>query len=236
MESGILDTLLRFFFPDHCICCGKTVDIHQLYCTACEKDLPRIGPPLCLSCGMNKKDCTCAKHKNYFSQCIAPFYYENGIQDGIRRLKFQEKTYAAEGFGIEMAALVQQIYGKNAFDLIACVPLTNKRKKERGYNQSELLALETAKQLHIPFKPLLLTKLYDNHPQHNLSAPERAGNVAGVYDCNQPNQTADKKILLVDDIKTTGATLNECAKMLLLSGAQEVTCICCAIVRKQNTK
>ncbi len=234
MEIGFLDTFLRFFFPDRCICCGKTIEMHHLYCPACEKNLPRIHPPLCLSCGMNQKDCTCTKHKNYFSQCIAPFYYENGIQNGIRRMKFQQKTYAAEGFGIEMAALAKQIYGNNAFDFIACIPLTKKGKRERGYNQSELIAKEIAKQLCIPFYPTILVKLFDNRPQHKLPAAERTGNVAGVFECTEPELVADKKILLIDDIKTTGATLNECAKMLLLNGAQEVTCLCSAIVREHK--
>lgn len=235
MKTGFWDTFLRLIFPDRCICCGKTVEMHHIYCPACEGALPRIAPPLCLACGMNKKDCTCAKHKNYFSGCVAPFYYEGGIRNGIRRLKFRQKTYIAEGLAAEMAATAKAIYGEHAFDLIACVPLTQARKKQRGYNQSELLAAKAAGQLGIPFRPDILSKLFDNQPQHKLPASERTGNVAGVFHCPLPAEVADKKILLIDDIKTTGATLNECAKMLLLSGAEEVTCLCGAIVRRHKT-
>ena len=133
-----------------------------------------------------------------------------------------------------MAALAKQIYGNNAFDFIACIPLTKKGKRERGYNQSELIAKEIAKQLCLPFYSTILVKLFDNRPQHKLPAAERTGNVAGVFECTEPELAEGKKILLIDDIKTTGATLNECAKILLLNGAQEVACLCSAIVREHK--
>lgn len=234
MKADLTQDILRFFFPDRCICCGRVVSFKEKYCNECLGSLPRIKPPLCLYCGASAEDCTCKRKKSYYSRCIAPFYYDGGIRDGLQALKFHGKIARADGFAEEMAAFARKVYGGNQFDLAVCVPMTRGQIKNRGYNQSALLAKRAAELLNIPFAPNALSKVFDNHPQHSLPSGERSGNVAGVFDCRDEAAVTGKHILLIDDIKTTGATLNECAKMLIIAGAESVSCLCCAVVRREK--
>lgn len=236
MKRDSWETLLRLFFPDRCICCGKVVAFGEKYCPSCFAALPRIPLPVCLYCGMALEDCACNRKRAYYQQCTAPFYYEGGIRSGLQALKFHGKSSFANGLAEEMAEWACKIYGRHTFDLAACVPMTPKRVKQRGYNQSILLAQKTAELLHLPFSPHILRKIFDNRPQHSLPAEERTGNVAGVFDCTDASAVKGKHVLLIDDIKTTGATLNECAKMLRIAGAQSVSCLCCAVVYQKRKK
>lgn len=108
------------------------------------------------------------------------------------------------------------------------------REKERGYNQSALLARELSALLGVPADCHALCKSIDTPAQHALKGAERRGNVFGVFEVPAPESVEGKTILLCDDIKTTGATLDECAKTLKLAGAKEVYCVCIAVTRKQD--
>ncbi|HOJ35800.1 MAG TPA: phosphoribosyltransferase family protein, partial [Clostridiales bacterium] len=119
-------------------------------------------------------------------------------------------------------------YSEIAFDCVCFVPESEDVLKERGYNQSRLLAESVSRHLNVPCGELL-KKLYTTKPQRTLSAAERQGNVLGVFETNPEEITAGKKILLIDDIKTTGATLDECAKSLLIAGADRVFCAVAAV-------
>jgi len=118
------------------------------------------------------------------------------------------------------------------FDLIACIPITKKQHKKRGYNQSWLLAAELGTLLGLPASQHLLLKPADIKPQHSLNAKERQANVLDAFCVQSDADVAGKTILLCDDIKTTGATLNEGAKTLLAAGAAEVYAVCAAAVRQ----
>ena len=134
-----------------------------------------------------------------------------------------------------MAASIRANLPGVAFDQITCVPMRTAKEKERGYNQSALLAQELSKLLEIPVHCHLLRKCADTPAQHELKGAERRGNVFGVFEVAKPELTQGKTILLCDDVKTTGATLDECAKMLKLAGAQEVYCACIAVTRKNKS-
>lgn len=231
MNSELKKTLAHIFFPTRCTCCGKIIYDGWRYCTKCANALPRILPPLCTKCGADELTCSCKGKKMYYTSCAAPFYYVSVVRDGIKRFKFSGKSVAAEGFGKEMADIVTERHGHKAFNVITYVPMTEKAVKERGYNQSKLLAEVVADDLMIQCRELLV-KNTENKPQHTLKAVNRSGNVLGVFDCPNPEAVKDKTILLVDDIKTTGATLNECAKILMMAGAKRVDCVCCAIVNR----
>lgn len=234
MKKKAAEDILRFFFPDRCLCCGKVVGFKEKYCPDCREKLPRIKPPLCLYCGASLKDCRCDRKRSHYNRCVAPFYYDAGIREGLKSMKFYGKSARADGFAEEMTAFAREVYGDNQFDLAVCVPMTRRQVKQRGYNQSALLAEKIAELLNIPFSKRGLIKIFDNSPQHSLPSGKRGGNVAGVFECGDESAVNNKHILLIDDIKTTGATLNECAKMLLLAGAKSVSCLCCAVVRKDT--
>ena len=123
--------------------------------------------------------------------------------------------------GEEMALSVKETFSDVSFDVITCVPLSKRRKNDRGYNQAELLARSVSKNLGIPYSELL-RKVVNNKVQHKENARERKINVYGVYDLIDGVDVNGKTVLLVDDVKTTGSTLNECAKMLKMHGAEKV--------------
>ena len=166
-----------------------------------------------------------------FDGVTAPFYYEDGIETGILRLKLGGKPFLANHFAKDMAEFVCKDFKSVRFDYITFVPLTPFQKQNRAYNQSEVLANELGKRLNLPVKTVL-EKLFENDTQHRASQNRRIGNVLGVYDVVENADVKDKIILLVDDIKTTGATLNECAKILKIRGAHKVYGVTVAMTGK----
>lgn len=232
-----IEILLRILYPDRCACCGAVIQFGRLLCEYCADGLPIIKEPLCFLCGAGKDACRCKNEKNGYDAIIAPFYYSGAISKTIKDFKFNSKKYIYRFLAFEMSECVKREYAGESFDFICCVPMTNKKCRERGYNQSRVLAREIGKSLCVEYCDLLI-KLYDVPQQHGLKADERKGNVIGVFDVNEKINISGRKILLCDDIKTTGATLGECAKMLKLAGAESVKCVAAAITpfKKEQNK
>ena len=134
-----------------------------------------------------------------------------------------------------MKLCFEEHYSKISFDCVTDVPLHRKSLRKRGFNQSQLLAKDLALKLNLEYKSIL-KKVVDNNIQHKESAKNRKMNVYGAYDLKKGVNVDGKTILLVDDIKTTGATLNECAKMLLLGGAEEVYAITYSVTKSKKEK
>ena len=205
-----------------------------------------IYPPVCGFCGKISKNRLCKKceirYKNqsackietykdtssYFDEHIYLFQYDGEIRDIIIKYKFEEKSYIYESF-VKFLESNEKICNQIAkYDIITPVPISQKRYKERGYNQSDLLAKNIAKSINkmnfenaILYKKIL-EKIKDNKPQSTLNQEERANNVIGVYSLKLEENFIGKKILLVDDIFTTGNTVNECSKKKKKSGAESV--------------
>ena len=154
------------------------------------------------------------------------FQYDGEIRDAILNFKFNEQAYLYRTFIRFMATEMKDKFSlseKNIekictqikkYDIIMPIPISKKRKKQRGYNQSALIARNLAKTLNIEYKENVLVKIKDNKPQSELGQNERSDNVKGVYDLKNKKQIYHKQILIVDDIFTTGSTANECAKVL----------------------
>lgn len=229
----IKETLFWITLTNKCRYCGALLECGEKLCKDCENNLPRIEDPRCQYCGAGKKRCQCEKHRMRFDGITAPFYYEEGVLKGLQRLKFGEKSFMAEVFVEDMQRAVKKDFGEIKFDFITFVPFSSFQERNRQYNQSELLAEALGKKLSIPVEKVMV-KLFDTGVQHKMSQYRRKGNVLGVYDV-EPNIDVDgKTILLVDDIKTTGATFNECAKMLKIRGAEKVYCISVAMTGKKE--
>lgn len=225
------DFLLWALFTEKCKYCGELVEYGNKLCKDCEEKLPRIEETRCRFCGAGKQRCQCDKHQMRFDEITAPFYYEGGIITGLHNFKFGEKSFMAEVFAEDMANSIKKDFSKITFDFIAFVPFSKLQKQQRSYNQSELLAEELGKRLGIPVENILI-KLFDTGVQHKTTQHRRKGNVFGVFDVNEKVNIIGKTILLVDDIKTTGATFNECAKMLKIRGAERVCCVSVAMTGK----
>lgn len=226
--------LLKAFIPDRCRICGTVVELDTNLCNDCH-NLPSILSPVCESCGANVDDCSCKKSKNEYKQIIAPYYYKDSIVKGIHNFKENDMPFLAKEYAHDMADCFNQYYSDIKFDFITFVPARTFKKRVRGFNQSELLANELSLLLNIPVKDVL-KKISYSGTQHHKTAKERKADVFATIDINDKykSQLADKTVLLVDDVKTTGATLNECAKMLKIYDSKAVYALTFAITNRDK--
>ena len=222
----------RFLFTQRCRYCGRVIDIRKDSCQACEESVKEIIGAICYKCGKEKKKCDCHGQALFYEKICAPYYYEGAIKSLIWRYKFRGKTDIADFLAEQMAKCVVTRYEGYEFDLITFIPSTKKDVKARGYNQAEILARKLAEIIDVPCEELLV-KNFETTPQHTLSEMKRTGNLLGAFDIVENVDIRYKRILLCDDVKTTGATLNECAKALMVGGAVEVFCITAAITEKE---
>jgi len=222
MIKEALKELSYAVYPKRCELCGEVVAFDEKLCENC-LNLELISGELCKKCGNPKAECSCSKHEKTpeFKAFIAPYYYEESVATAANRFKdfgFPELAYE---MGEAMAKQIEIYYKDICFDLITYVPLTKEKLKTRGYNQSELLAKEIEKRLNIPCEELIL-KIKATPQQKKSSAKQRRTNLRGSFDLKTGIRVEDKTILLIDDIKTTGSTLNECAYVLNAYGARAV--------------
>lgn len=213
-EPALRDRLLALLFPERCLFCGKAVDAGRCFCDACEKKAPQS--PL-----VRRLEAEIPGGAGF--PCRSPLSYRGEVVQAMRRFKFRGKKSLAKPFARLMA---QAAVFPEQPELVTFVPLSKKHRRERGYNQSEALAGELGKLLGLPVKPVL-EKGKENKTQHLLSARERRQNVRNVYRVSS-SEVQGKRVLLVDDIVTTGATLRECAGQLYRAGAERVFALCAA--------
>ena len=202
------DRILDFFFPPRCAFCGAILEESgDGVCSACRKALPRAAE--------TERKC------DFVRAYTAPFYYEEPVRQGMLAYKFRNAPSRGKVFGRMIGEdLLRR--GIDGFDLISWVPLSAKRHRRRGYAQARLLAEAAAEALGTTAVPLL-RKARDVSPQSRLRTPEeRRANISGCYVVRSADAVRGKKILIIDDIITTGSTLSECARMLLTAGAVSV--------------
>lgn len=213
----ILDALLDLLFPPRCPFCRKIGK--RGVCAACEAKLPYTEKPL--------------REGAPFGKCATPLYYEDAVREAMLRYKFEGVSSMARDFAPLIARCVsEELAGE--FDVVTWVPVSEKRLRSRGYDQAYLLAHETARLWDA--KPVrLLKKCADNPAQSSLSdASARRANVLGMYDAVDGADIAGARILLIDDILTTGSTLGECVRVLRDAGAASVVCAVLAMTRGEK--
>ena len=214
--------LLDLFFPPKCPFCGKVLD-HAGICPACEKELPWT------------EEGAGVRELSGGVRCAAPLWYEGKVREGLLRFKFQGARAAAGPLGELVARCAAERFS-GAFDVVTWVPVSRRRLRSRGYDQARLLA-ESACRLWEVRPEQLLQKITDNPAQSGLTEEAaRRANVLGVYEAAEPERIQGCRILLVDDICTTGATLAECARTLRDAGAADVMCVCAALARRPEKK
>ena len=205
---------MSLLFPDKCILCGRVLE--------------RGETDLCRTCRVEAPECPVRKQKRSFlDSWVAIWYYKGYIRSSILRYKFHRARHYAHGYGRLLAMKLRREYPEG-FDLLTWVPISPFRKFVRGYDQVELLAKAVGRELDMaPVRSL--RKIRHNRPQAGISgAAERRANVLGVYRAVDAGLVRDKRILLLDDVITTGATAGECARVLLTAGAREVHLGCIA--------
>ncbi len=231
--NALLTRLAYAFFPRRCLYCDRVIRPDQTSCDECRDSIPRMDGVCCPHCGRSKAVCRCRRRKRAYDRLVTAMRYERGAKAAILALKHSRDADRIHTMGQEMVSALRAKSDAAPFDVVTFIPMCKKDEHKRGYNQSRLLAAEVASLLELPMEAML-NKCFDTHSQKGLPWHERSGNVLGAFDVIA--SVRGKKILLVDDLATTGCTLNECAKMLKIYGAESVTALTFAATIPEDTK
>jgi ComF family protein len=226
--SGIADLI----FPPRCLTCGVLLEMHGPlpFCLPCTEALSFIDSPLCLTCGAPFAGVETGDH--LCGECLAtdrPYAiarsvgrYQGTLLKAIHLFKYRGRTGIGKALGRVMADFACGIWDMKVFSLIMPVPLHRKRLKERGFNQAVILAREIADRFSLPLDFMTLRRNVYTEPQVALGREERKKNVSGAFGVTKPGKVSGRRILLVDDVFTTGSTLTECAAALMQAHAEAV--------------
>ena len=213
--------VVGFLFPKWCVGCGKE---GELICYSCRYLLPRIMPPLCPRCGKPQPSgilCpSCVGWQAKIEGIRSPFRFDGVMRQAIHQLKYRNLRALAA----PLAKLLNDYLNTNPVprEVLVPVPLHQKRLRERGYNQSNLLAQELGKLINLPVVDDCLMRQRHAPPQaRTLTLDERRSNVADAFTCRD-HRLRHKQVLLIDDVSTSGATLDACAMALKAAGATSV--------------
>lgn len=217
--------IAEFFYPTHCLVCRQTGNVVH---PACEGALPYVVEPFCHTCGEPLQGRRCEGSLCRLPQTFraldgvrSVFWHRGGGQEAVLRLKYRGVRTLSEWAGREVAGTLERSGLSGYFDLLLPVPLHPRRERKRGYNQAALVARSLARLSGLPYQTGWLTR--DRYTQSQLDVPgrQRFYNVRNAFGWRGLEIT-DLKILLFDDVCTSGSTLNECARVLKTNGASEV--------------
>ena len=209
MIKTLCNLILDLLYPPKCVLCTKLLSRNETdLCGECRADTDRVLYPI-------------VKGKS-FECCHSVFYYKKNVASAVKRLKFSGKQHYGQVFGKLLAMRLLEA-GVTA-DVITWVPVSAKRKRERGYDQGEEIAVALGNELGIPVMGLL-QKVRHTSAQAMISNHDvRKNNVMNAYTVTEPDKVKGKRILLIDDVITSGATLTECSKTLKKAGAKSIVC------------
>ncbi len=232
---NILRNLIDIIYPPRCHICRDFLlkDISEndaiYFCQACSADFKRMVSPLCTVCSApldrSQEDhlCEdCLRKRPHYEKIYACYLYDGVIMDAIHQFKYGSKSFLGESLGLLFAQFVEDRIQRTDDLLTIPVPLHPKRLRERGFNQSLLLARNIALKMGSELDFLSLRRVKYTTPQTGLGKNERRKNVLNAFQVVDPGAVEGRTVLLVDDVATTGNTLNECARILRKSGCRNV--------------
>ena len=219
--ARLREAALDFIFSPYCVGCGRE---GAFICPACRQSLQRIMPPTCPRCGRPQPSgivCPdCVRWQAVIDGIRSPFRFEGVIREAIHQLKYQNLRALA----VPLAGMLQEYLSANPleFDVLVPVPLHRKRLRERGYNQARLLAQELGKLTNKPVLDDVIIRRKHTPPQaRTATIEERTHNISDAFACPD-NRLRGRHVLLLDDVATSGSTLNAGAAVLKASGATAV--------------
>lgn len=224
----ILNVIKQAIYPNHfkCACCGKEIIYNSYdFCDECLVKLPYISTKVCLRCGeplgtLANYCMHCKNSHHEYKRNFSCFSYTSPISDLIVDYKYNNKKYLSSIF---IPFMIQKYLESGiTADLIIPIPLHNERLRARGFNQSELIANEFAKKLNMESSNNILVRIKNTPKQSLLSMEERKNNMENAFEVVSKDSIKGKTILIIDDVYTTGATIDECAKVLKKAKAKEV--------------
>ena len=225
MFKKFIEKITDLIYPNKCVLCNENIISRKEY--VCEKCLKEAKPVPKLQ--------TLEIEENPDSKvvCVSAFRYIGNLKNAIWRFKFRGHKKYSGFFARKIVDEFQEMFKDYKFDYICFVPLRKERERNRGYNQAQCIASDISSIIGVPCKDVLV-KIKNNHVQHELDLIHRRANVKGAYGVKNPGEIQGKRILLCDDIVTSGSTLAECAKTLLKNGASSVCCCTVAYIPKLN--
>lgn len=205
-------------------------------CVLCKKFLTKEETDLCHHCRQTAPECKKSNSRlSFIAGWTAVWYYKDTVRGSILRYKFAGRRHYAPAYGRALAMQLQK-EGRDSFDILTFVPIAPLRRLSRGYDQVELLANAVGTELGISAQRTL-RKIRNTPPQSGMKdAARRRANVLGAYVPTAPDSIRGKRILLLDDVITTGATVSECARVLLTAGAKEVFCAAVAVANHNDSR
>jgi len=221
------DSIMDFVYPPHCLVCGRYLSEKEKdLCEGCWNSLGMIPFPFCPNCKSFFSD---EKNRCLFCSTDSNLLYVRslGIFDDfykvlIHKFKYKGKVSLGKKLSKKLGEEIKKDKRFSSFDFLIPVPLHPARKRERGYNQSEVMGEVISKELDISFLKNVLKRIKNTKDQTKLNDEQRRKNVKDAFKVSFPEMIKDKKIILVDDVITTGATLDECAKVLKDNGAKKI--------------
>lgn len=226
---------MRLVYPPRCTFCEEILPltVDNLLCFYCQEDYPLIEDPVCNQCGKELAhddnlclDCKSAHH--LYEKGMALYPYEGTIKEALYRFKYGGRSKYARFFAENMKRQLELTTFWHLIDLIVPVPVSKERLKERGYNQAGEIARHLSKLSGIPYKKDLLIRDKDTKAQSQFNPQQRAQNIKNAFKSSGKLEPGSKVILIIDDIYTTGSTINECTRILKDAGAKKAySCVVC---------
>ncbi len=217
----------ELMFPEYkCFVCGREAkDLDYYMCEQCKKDFPYISGVVCCKCGHPVLDgndyCDNCRFFNYdFDEARAVFEYNDKTKGRILGIKYHNQKYLAKFFAKLMKDVLDD-WGVKP-DIIVPIPISSERRKERGFNQSELIADELATLTGLPVVSKIISKKSDSKLQKGLTMKERFENMKGVFELDKRYILKFKKVLIIDDVFTTGATVSEASRTIRKAGPDRI--------------
>ena len=223
------DVLKNLIYPRRCAICDDVLSQVEVegICPKCRGYLRYVTEPFCMKCGKElvseeEEYCfDCANSKKSFVRGYPLFNYISPVKESISRMKYEARQEYAEFYGKEMA----RAYGNELLKLkdavLIPIPISKSRMKKRGYNQAELLAVSLGRELGLPVNSGILIRSIDTLPQKKLGSEERIKNLLKAFSVKKDSQVPET-VILVDDIYTTGSTIEACTRVLIEAGAETV--------------
>lgn len=228
----ILTGIADLIFPPRCITCGELLEQHGPlpFCPCCIAGIRFIGSPLCPRCGTpfpaaEGEDHLCGEcliTKRPYAVARSVGRYEETLLTAIHLFKYRGKIGIGDLLSRIMADFADKTWDMKLFERIMPVPLHRRRLRERGFNQAVILARGLSKRFNIPIDFTALRRDLFTPPQVGLDRKQRSANVKGAFTVTHPERIVGRRLLLVDDVYTTGSTLTECARVLIRAKAEAV--------------
>jgi len=229
-KSKMFQAAVSLLYPARCAACGKNVRAGEYLCNGCEAKIVRIAPPFCERCSepfegsiSTAFSCAnCAHRTIYFDAAVAAYRGRGIVRDVIHDFKYNRQMHLRHLVGRWLcAALDDERLRNHQFDAIVPVPLHSTRQRERGFNQASVLAELLSAHTSIPCRPMLKRLRYTT-TQTALDRSERMENLHNAFRLRKNTDVRGLRVLLIDDVLTTGSTLSECARVLKRAGAKSV--------------